>query len=259
MKTRKKIMLGLCTAMAVMSLGTAGSVFAESETETEAGTEAAAETGILPEIAGEEGTTYVNLFQVILDETYDDYWVEKCASLVGEEAAEETANFLKSYISADLYGQEAIDAYTESPESMAFDCWYINDAESFTFQGDEITTVLTDGTESTHTYEYLGKYKIGEGETMDYGGQEIDPSFECDVYQSTDDAGEFTYFFLRDDTMESTYHIEFRYGSDLEELQGYFVGDYAYWLSAGIDADADEDTIHDVIDLFITENVGGEE
>lgn len=86
----------------------------------------------------------------------------------------------------------------------------------------------------------------------------IDPSFDCDVYKSTDDAGEFTYFFLRDDTMEETYHIEFRYGSDLEQLQGYFVGDYAYWLSAGIDMDASEETIHKVIDLFITENLSGD-
>ncbi len=58
--------------------------------------------------------------------------------------------------------------------------------------------------------------------------------------------------------MEETYHIEFRYGSDLEELQGYFVGSYAYWLSAGIDEAASEETIHNVIDLFITENLSGE-
>lgn len=30
-----------------------------------------------------------------------------------------------------------------------------------------------------------------------------------------DDAGDFTYFLFRDDTMETTYHTEFRYGSDL--------------------------------------------
>ena len=256
MKERRKIIMGLCMAAAVLSLGIAGSVFAEEGAASET---AAEETGILPEIAGENGTTYVNLFEVILDEKYDNYWTEKCAALAGEEQAEETAEFLKGYISADLYGQEAVDAYTEAPESMGFDCWYINDVQFFTFKGDEITTTLTDGTESTHTYEYLGQYTVGEGETMNYGGQEIDPSFVCDVYQSTDDAGEFSYFFLRDDTMESTYHIEFRYGSDLEQLQGYFVGDYAYWLAAGIDADADEKTIHDVIDLFVTENVGGEE
>lgn len=213
--------------------------------------------GIFPAVAGENGTTYRSLFAVILDDQYDAYWNEKCASIVGDEAAEASAEALKAYISRDIYGQEAIDAYAQSGD-MGFDCWYISGAETFEFKGDQITTTLTDGTSNTHTYEYLGVYKVGEGETMEYGGQTIDPSFECDVYKSTDDAGEFTYFFLRDDTMEETYHIEFRYGSDLKELQGYFVGSYAYWLSAGIDTAASEETIHNVIDLFITENLSGE-
>lgn len=213
--------------------------------------------GIFPAIAGEKGTTYQSLFGVILDEQYDAYWNEKCASIVGDEAAEASAQALKSSISRDIYGQEAIGTYA-AIRRHGIDCWYINDAETFEFKGNQVTTTLTDGTSSTHTYEYLGVYKVGEGETMEYGGQTIDPSFDCDVYKSTDDAGEFTYFFPRDDTMEETYHIEFRYGSDLEQLQGYFVGDYAYWLSAGIDTEAGEGTIHNVIDLFITENLSGE-
>ncbi len=223
-------------------------------TRTDAGQEL---EGIFPEIAGENGTTYQNLFDVILDEQYDAYWNEKCASIVGEEAAEASAQALKSSISRDIYGQEAAETYAQSGD-MGFDCWYINGAQTFAFKGNQITTTLTDGTSSTHTYEYAGVYKVGEGETMEFGGQTIDPSFDCDVYKSTDDAGEFTYFFLRDDTMEKTYHIEFRYGSDLEQLQGYFVGDYAYWLSAGIDKEADEGTIHNAIELFITENLSGE-
>ena len=210
--------------------------------------------GIFPAIAGENGTVYESLFEVILDEQYDNYWNEKCASIVGQDAAEASAQMLKSSISRDIYGQEAIDVYARSGD-MGFDCWYINGAKTFEFKGDQITTTLTDGTSSTHTYEYLGVYTVGEGETMEYGGQTIDPSFDCDVYKSADDAGEFTYFFLRDDTMEETYHIEFRYGSDLEQLQGYFVGSYAYWLCAGIDQETSEETIHNVIDLFITENL----
>jgi len=86
-------------------------------------------------------------------------------------------------------------------------------------------------------------------------GQDISVGFPCDVYQSTDEAGEFNYFFLRDDTMDTTWHIEFRYGKDLEELQGYFTGPYAYWLAAGIDAAADEQTITNVIHLFCLENM----
>ena len=213
--------------------------------------------GVFTQIAGASGTTYANLFTVILDEKYDDVWLEKCAAVVGDEAADASAEMLKTYISRDIYGQDAVDAYT-SPELVGFDCWYINGAESFTFKDHTVTVKLTDGTEQTHTYSYLGKYKVGDGETMIYGGQEIDPSFECDVYQASEDAGEFTYLLLRDDTMESTYHIEFRYGSDLEQLQKYFTGPYAYWLSAGIDKKASKETIDNVIDLFVTENLSGE-
>ena len=213
--------------------------------------------GIFTEIAGENGTTYANLFDVILDESCDEIWLQKCEAIVGSDGAADAADMLKHYISRDIYGQDAVDAYT-SPELVGFDCWYINGAQDFTFDGHDVTATLTDGTTQTHTYTYLGKYRVGEGETMIYGGQEIDPSFECDVYQSTDDAGEFTYFLLRDDTMAETYHIEFRYGSDLDQLLKYFTGPYAYWLSAGIDENADAQTIDNVIDLFVTENLSGE-
>jgi hypothetical protein len=80
-------------------------------------------------------------------------------------------------------------------------------------------------------------------------------AFPVDVYKSANEAGEFNYFLLREDTMEETYHIEFRYGRDLEQLQGYLVGPYAYWLAAGIDEDADEETICRVIALFCLENM----
>ncbi len=213
-------------------------------------------TGILPAIAG-DGTTYANLFEVILDEQYDQIWLDSSAAVIGEDMAEEAVASLKEYISSDLYGEDAIAAFSDG--GYAFDCWYINDASAFTFEGDTITIQKTDGTEETHTYTYLGSFNVGEGETMEYNGTEFEVAFPCDVYESTDDAGEFTYFFLRDDTMEDTYHIEFRYGSNLEDLQGYFVGPYAFWLAAGIDQEADEETIQKVIDLFVTENLAGED
>ena len=55
--------------------------------------------------------------------------------------------------------------------------------------------------------------------------------------------------------MEETGHIEFRYGKDLEELQGYFTGPYAYWLTAGFDVSADEDTLKSTVELFCLENM----
>ena len=61
------------------------------------------------------------------------------------------------------------------------------------------------------------------------------------------------------DTLDSTYHIECRYGSDLEALSQYNEGSYAYWLAAGIPADRDEALIKNVIELFCTENLAEEE
>ena len=125
--------------------------------------------------------------------------------------------------------------------------------------GDEITINKLDGTSETHKYRCIGTYQIGADETMTWGGETFCPAFDCEVYQATDDAGDFTYFFFRDDTMETTYHIEFRYGSDLAALQQYMKGQYAYWLAAGIDANADMETIDNVIALFCTENLSAEE
>ena len=211
------------------------------------------ENGILPLVAGENDTTYVNLFGVILDDANYQTWYDVIAAIVGEDAAADTVSGLQKSISGELYGENAIEAYQDG--NIAFDCWYINDVESFTFDGDSITATLNDGSSETHTYEYLGQYMIGEDETMNYMGQDISVGFPCDVYRSTDEAGEFNYFFLRDDTMDTTWHIEFRYGKDLEELQGYFTGPYAYWLAAGIDVAADEQTIKNVIHLFCLENM----
>lgn len=56
-----------------------------------------------------------------------------------------------------------------------FDCWYLADVDTFTFDGDTVTTKLTDGSEQTHTYEYLGSYQLGEGEMMTYGGETLMP------------------------------------------------------------------------------------
>ena len=60
-----------------------------------------------------------------------------------------------------------------------------------------------------------------------------------------------------DDTPGTTYHIEFRYGSDLDALKGYVTGKYAYWLAAGIPTDADDTLIKNCIDLFVSENLEG--
>ena len=215
------------------------------------------EAGVFPAIAGEAGTTYENFFDVTLaDENYD-LWYNCCAAIVGESAAEDTVTFMQGYISSDLYGDEAIAFYEENADApMIFDCFYINGVKLVTFNPDmTITVELDDGSSETHAYEYQGVCTVGEGETMVYMGQEMDVAFPCDVYKSTDEAGEFNYFLLRDDTMEETGHIEFRYGKDLEELKGYFTGPYAYWLTAGFDVAATQETLQNTVELFCLENM----
>ena len=209
--------------------------------------------GVFPLIAGENGTAYVSLFDVIISEQWTPFWQDYVAAVVGEDVAPELTAGLQSAITSDLYGEAAVAAFADG--GYAFDCDFINDAQSITFRDNTVTILKTDGASETHTYEYLGQYNVGETETMLYQGMEISMAFPVDVYKSTEEAGEFNYFLLREDTMEETYHIEFRYGRDLEELQGYLVGPYAYWLAAGIDESADEDTINRVIALFCLENM----
>ena len=174
-------------------------------------------------------------------------------AVVGEDTAPAMTAALQGSVTSNLHGEEAIAAFADG--GYAFDCHFINGAQSLTFKDNTVTILKTDGTRETHTYEYQGKVNIGEGETMTYQGAEISMAFPVDVYRSTDEAGEFNYFLMREDTMDTTWHLEFRYGSDLNALQGYMAGPYAYWLAAGIDEKADAKTINKVIALFCLENM----
>jgi len=209
--------------------------------------------GVWPDIAGKNGTTYVSLFDTIVTEEWNPLWVDYIGAVMGEGAAPAMAAALQGSVTSNLHGEDAIAAFADG--GYAFDCHFINGAQSLTFKDNTVTILKTDGTQETHTYEYLGKVNIGEGETMMYQGAEISIAFPVDVYKSTDEAGEFNYFMMREDTMGTTWHLEFRYGSDLNALQGYMAGPYAYWLAAGIDEKADADTIHNVIGLFCLENM----
>ena len=212
-----------------------------------------ARLGVWPDIAGENGTSYVSLFDTIVTEEWTPLWQDYIGAVMGEDAAPAMTAALQGSVTSSMHGEEAIAAFADG--GYAFDCHFINGAQSLTFKDNTVTILKTDGTQETHTYEYLGKVNIGEGETMMYQGAEISMAFPVDVYKSTDEAGEFNYFMMREDTMDTTWHLEFRYVSDLNALQGYMVGPYAYWLAAGIDEKADAETIDNVIALFCLENM----
>ena len=79
-------------------------------------------------------------------------------------------------------------------------------------------------------------------------------------YQSEDaESGQFTYFAFSPDTMEDTWHLEFRYAEKVEDLMSWFEGAYAYWNVGAIAEDYSEEEILSAINLFATENLSEEE
>ncbi|MBR2572314.1 MAG: hypothetical protein IKE30_09365 [Clostridia bacterium] len=200
---------------------------------------AAAAAQLLEDVKG----TYVALFPVITAPEYDQIWLDPCIEAVGEEAAPDVAEALKSACSGTIYGQEAIDAFGDGSNGAQFDCLFINGVDRITFDGAVITGTFEGEEVFSHEYAYVGPLSLAG-------------MMEGYLYETADeDAGEFRYFYMMPDTPATTYHLEFRYGSDADALAQYNEGPYAYWLAAGFPEDADEEMISSVITLFCEENL----
>ena len=195
---------------------------------------------LLEDVSG----TYDALFPVITSPDYDQIWLDSCAAVLGDEAAPAAAEALKAACNGTIYGQEAIDVYGDGSNGAQFDCLFINGPAQIVFEGKKISGLdETGATVFSHEYSFVEPASIA-GMMNGY------------LYRTEDaDAGEFEYFFLLPDTPDTTFHTEFRYGSDPEALMLYNDGPYAYWLAAGIPADRDEQMVQNVIDLFCTENL----
>jgi len=190
----------------------------------------------------EVNATYEELFPVLNSEDYDDYWLEKVASMVGEENAEAYTEALKSACAGTIYGAEAVAAFSDL-ESAQFDCYFINGVDEITVSDNNISGTLNGETVFSHTYSYQ------EGNAMS-------GIMDVRVYKADDEnAGKFTYFLFCPDTPGTTYHIEFRYGSDLDALLELMDGDYAFWIAAGIPINSEPDDVKACIDLFVEENI----
>lgn len=195
-------------------------------------------------------STYIELFPEFAREEYKDYWME-CIQAYGLDDA--TAEYYYTYLTQNflgrLYGQEAIEAYTD-PASMVFDCFFENGIAKLTVNGNVISGADAEGNELfRHAYVWT------EDDTVTFFGQEMPAQMH--VYKTEDeDAGMFTYFAFADDTLAETQHIEFRYGASLENIASYSEGDYAYWLAAGIQDGYSKKLIKACIKLFVDENVG---
>ena len=189
--------------------------------------------------------TYVELFPELAKEEYRSIWIDATTPLVGSDNAEAATDTLLAMCMAEPYGTEATEKYAADPDSMAFNCYFLGGVAKFVVDGHTITGLDEEGNEVfSHTYQPM----------------DIENENGFIFYQSEDaDSGEFTYFAFSPDTMETTYHLEFRYAEDVDDLQSWFEGDYAYWNAAAIAEDYDLETMQNVIELFATENLGGEE
>lgn len=208
---------------------------ADTEQESQVDENQAAAMQLLLDLEG----TYQELWPVVLADEYHQVWLDASAELVGEENAEAAVEMMTSMVTGTITGEEAVEAYKDG--GMAYCCDFLQDVAQFTFDGTTISGVDASGNELfSHSYHYVGM-------------EEIRGLY---VYESDDaDSGEFTYFCMAPDTMETTWHIEFRYGSDLDALGQYDAGDYAYWLASGISVDHTEEDVKNSIILFCTENL----
>ena len=224
---------------------------AETEEASEAASEAEAETmseeerteaaaQLLTDLTG----SYTQLWDVLLADDYKDEWLNDCKAIVGDDDAEAAVEMLQASVTGTVYGEEAVETYKDG-DSMAFDCDFLQGVTEFTFDGNKISGVDADGNEVfSHEYEYV----------------EYVDDLDFYVYETADeDAGEFTYFLMRSDTPESTAHIEFRYGSDLDALKDFMEGEYAYWMASGIPTENTDEYAKESIQIFCEENLQGEE
>ena len=223
-------------------VGTTSQLYMSAD-QYEEGTDKAAEV-LLKNLQG----SYQGLFETICQQKYYNIWKKYAASVVGDADADATVELLQSSVTSELYGQEAIDYYaSHADEGAKFDCFLQEDLVSYKIDGNTITGYDKNGDEMfSHEYSYL-EYFNGDGMIPLY------------ILKTSDEnAGEFTYFAFAPDSPKTTYHTEFRYGSNLEDIKSYFTGPYAYWLAAGINENPSDSMIENVIRLFVIENLKGE-
>lgn len=264
MKQKKIMSLALASAFALSTMAACGSTAASTAEEqpaasseaaqstaeetTDSSAETESEAADENEVAAEQllvdlTGTYQELWPVILADEYEQTWLDNCKALVGEENAQAAYEKLASMVTGELYGEDAVKAYADG--NGVYDCEFTEGVNTLEFDGStaQIKGYDADGNELfAHTYHYVGM-------------EEIRGLYE---FESDDaDSGEFTYFCIAPDTSATTYHIELRYGSDLEALGQYDAGPYAYWLGSGISTDCDQTMIENCIELFCNENLAG--
>ena len=247
MMMRKKIVAVALSALCLLSAAGCSQQSASPAASASSVSSAVASSAAVSQAADAEdylsgiSGSYVELFPEMAKEEYRDLWINAAAPLVGEDHAESATDMLLGMCMAEPYGEQAIEKYTADPDSTAFNCYFLGGVKKFVMDGDTITGLDAQGQEVfSHSYKQL----------------DADNENGFLFYQSEDaDSGEFTYFAFAPDTMDTTYHLEFRYAEDLDDLQSWYEGSYAYWNAAAIAENYDQSTMQNVIELFATENL----
>ena len=224
---------GNSTSETTTSIASEQTTNAQKQNETEENQKSADQ--LLSNLKG----TYQELWPVILSDEYKQLWLDDSAAIVGDDNAKAAVEKMSSMVTGTVTGEDAVKAYKDG--NMAYDCEFLQDVAKFTFDGATISGTDEKGNEVfSHSYHYVG----------------MEETRGLYIYESDDaDSGEFTYFCIAPDTMKTTQHIEFRYGSDLAALKKYDAGEYAYWLAAGISVDYTQKDIENCIQLFCKENL----
>lgn len=188
--------------------------------------------------------TYVELFSpnTCLSPELSSLWHGEAAKFVGEENADEAVRKLVGACQGVDVGEKAMSAYEQSGE-FRFCCSFKGGVEKFTFDGSRIYGTDCQGkVVFSHPYRFVGNDEDGNY-----------------IYESCEDNNdEFRFFWLRPDSPSETYHIEFRYGSDKEQLAQLMTGKYAFWMASGVRKGCNEEYKNSVI-LFVGENLGARE
>ncbi|MBS4880758.1 MAG: S-layer homology domain-containing protein [Firmicutes bacterium] len=198
--------------------------------------------------------TYQPLFEGASFKTeYDHYWSDYAAAVVGEAASKEAnaVGLMKASIGASWD--------SKGGQSNSFCCAFTNNIATLDFNGSVITGYNAGGNVVfSHAYQYLRDGHL-YGPAKDGSNQQI-AYMDMTIYESLDgNNDEFKYFAMCGDTPDTTYHIEFRYGRSLKDLEQMYSGSYAYWLAAGIPTGAvsgqSKVMMSNVIALFCAENL----
>lgn len=180
----------------------------------------------------------------MLNPKWDAFWFSECEKAVGAEAAQATAEALKSSMSGTLTGEAVTERFGDGTDGwqngFQFNCDFKQGVSRFVFDGKGGIKGLDASGNELFSHEY-----VFDSYNADY---------DFYFFKSKDgNQDEFSCFAMRSDTPASTHHIEFRYGTDIESLLEFCTGKYAYWMAAGVLVDSDKEQ-QESIRIFVEEN-----